>query len=806
MGQKRKKSFRIGRMAAACLLLLSLLCNSLEVGIQAAGVSAETSINRHGTGMQAAENILVSPGEGEEPAKDGLLFWEGHYLLYVDGTQVTEEGWKEITVSTGFDTEAYYVDSRGYVTLKIVSEAGEWSCSQYNEEAGVWDAQTDIWQCVGQKEYYFGKSGRCERIYDKGTQTCQQYVSGKMQAVRKDICKLRDGKFYYFDEKGVRVSKEGWKKASGTRFIKVKASGCVTAKMENLTGRFRFYKYNYKAGRWEKQTNVWELAFGSQYRFSAKGNCTTIYDTTSRKCKVYEDGKMRAVKKDVCRLKDGKLYYFNEKGVRASKKGWKKASARKYIKVKASGCVTAKMEKPKVRFKFYKYDFKAGKWKKQKNVWELAFGSQYHFSKKGNCTTVYNITSRKCKVYEDGKMRAVKKDVCRMKDGKLYYFNSKGIREHKKGWKEASGSKYFQVGKSKWVTAKMENTKGTWKYYKYNYRSGKWVKQKNVWLNVDGKEYYFDGSGNCARIYNTETRKCYDCSKGSQTLVKSDTRDVRGKEYYFGADGVKISEAGMYLTGRGTLIYAASNGVVAKRISGQIITYWLANANGKVGGCRVKDGALMCYYNGGPEPRRVIDTSRPMVALTYDDGPSQYTSQILDILRQYNSVATFFVIGQQVPGYADTVRSAVQMGCEIGNHTYSHQVLTRVGIPTIQSQIAATNNAVQSVAGVAPTIMRPPGGGQNETVRNSVGMPVILWSIDTLDWKTRNAATTQAAVLGKVRDGDIVLMHDLYSQTAEASRSIIPGLIIQGYQLVTVSELSDCRGPMVNGGVYTAFR
>lgn len=681
-------------MAAACLLLLSLLCNSLEVGIQAAGVSAETSINRHGTGMQAAENILVSPGEGEEPAKDGLLFWEGHYLLYVDGTQVTEEGWKEITVSTGFDTEAYYVDSRGYVTLKIVSEAGEWSCSQYNEEAGVWDAQTDIWQCVGQKEYYFGKSGRCERIYDKGTQTCQQYVSGKMQAVRKDICKLRDGKFYYFDEKGVRVSKEGWKKASGTRFIKVKASGCVTAKMENLTGRFRFYKYNYKAGRWEKQTNVWELAFGSQYRFSAKGNCTTIYDTTSRKCKVYEDGKMRAVKKD----------------------------------------------------------------------------------------------------------------VCRMKDGKLYYFNSKGIREHKKGWKEASGSKYFQVGKSKWVTAKMENTKGTWKYYKYNYRSGKWVKQKNVWLNVDGKEYYFDGSGNCARIYNTETRKCYDCSKGSQTLVKSDTRDVRGKEYYFGADGVKISEAGMYLTGRGTLIYAASNGVVAKRISGQIITYWLANANGKVGGCRVKDGALMCYYNGGPEPRRVIDTSRPMVALTYDDGPSQYTSQILDILRQYNSVATFFVIGQQVPGYADTVRSAVQMGCEIGNHTYSHQVLTRVGIPTIQSQIAATNNAVQSVAGVAPTIMRPPGGGQNETVRNSVGMPVILWSIDTLDWKTRNAATTQAAVLGKVRDGDIVLMHDLYSQTAEASRSIIPGLIIQGYQLVTVSELSDCRGPMVNGGVYTAFR
>lgn len=85
-------------------------------------------------------------------------------------------------------------------------------------------------------------------------------------------------------------------------------------------------------------------------------------------------------------------------------------------------------------------------------------------------------------------------------------------------------------------------------------------------------------------------------------------------------------------------------------------------------------------------------------------------------------------------------------------------------------------------------------------------MPLIMWSIDTLDWKTRNAASTQAAVLGKVSDGDIVLMHDLYGQTAAASRVIIPELLRRGYQLVTVSELSDCRGAMVGGGVYAAFR
>ncbi len=102
--------------------------------------------------------------------------------------------------------------------------------------------------------------------------------------------------------------------------------------------------------------------------------------------------------------------------------------------------------------------------------------------------------------------------------------------------------------------------------------------------------------------------------------------------------------------------------------------------------------------------------------------------------------------------------------------------------------------------------MRPPGGNYNGTVASTVGMPLILWSIDTLDWKTRNAAATQAAVLNHVKDGDIILMHDLYGPTAEASKVIIPELINRGYQLVTVSELADCRGGMLNGMVYNAFR
>lgn len=550
--------------------------------------------------------------------------------------------------------------------------------------------------------------------------------------------------------------------------------------------------------------NVWRRVGDKEYYYNKNGKCTRIYNRKTGKCQKYSDGKMRTVKKDICRLRNGKLYYFDSKGVRVTKKGWKKVSAKKYIQIKKGGYVTAKMERSGEIWKFFEYNYKKNKWKKLKNTWRIVNNCQYYFNKKGNCIRTYQIKSQKCKEYKNGRMRPVKKDMRKLRNGRLYYFSAKGVRVTKKGWKKASRKLYIQVGKAKWVTAKMQNTKGGWQYYQYNYHKKKWIKRKTVWLSVEKKKYYFGGSGKCERMYNTVTQKCYDFSEGRPKLVKNDVREVDGKEYYFGDTGVRVCEAGMYMTCQGGLIYVEADGSVSRRISGQILS--CSMVNGKVASCRVKDGVFMCYYNGNADPRRRIDTSRPMVALTYDDGPSQYTPEILDVLRQYSSVATFFVVGQRVPGYADIVRNAYEMGCEIGNHTYSHQTLTKVGVPQIQSQIGATNSAVQNVTGTAPVIMRPPGGGQNETVRSAVGMPLILWSIDTLDWKTKNAASTQAAVLGKVRDGDIVLMHDLYSQTAAASRVIIPELLTRGYQLVTVSELSDCRGAMAGGGVYSAFR
>ena len=288
------------------------------------------------------------------------------------------------------------------------------------------------------------------------------------------------------------------------------------------------------------------------------------------------------------------------------------------------------------------------------------------------------------------------------------------------------------------------------------------------------------------------------------TAVRNDIRNIGGKKIYFGADGVRAGAAGLYVTSSGKLIYVSAKGYVKKEIRGIVMDY--ESSNGKISSCKVKDDGCLCYYNGQGILTRKLDLNGKMVALTYDDGPSEYTSAILDILEQNHSVATFFVLGQRVAGHASIIKRAYQMGCEIGNHTYSHQILTRVSAPVIRSQVSTTNTAVQGVTGAPCAVMRPPGGNYNGQVAAGVNMPLILWSIDTRDWKTRNAQSTQAAVLNHVKDGDIVLMHDLYGPTAEASRVIIPELVRQGYQLVTVSELADCRGGMINGMVYNAFR
>lgn len=203
-----------------------------------------------------------------------------------------------------------------------------------------------------------------------------------------------------------------------------------------------------------------------------------------------------------------------------------------------------------------------------------------------------------------------------------------------------------------------------------------------------------------------------------------------------------------------------------------------------------------------------IDPSKPMIALTFDDGPRPGpTARILNQLEAYNARATFFVVGEFAAGQGALLNRMRAINCQIGNHTYSHPNLTTLSASGISSEITRTANIVYNATGTYPTVVRPPYGARNATVSKAANAPLILWSVDTLDWQTRNTQMIVDHVLNTVRDGDIVLMHDLYDTTAAAAEILIPELIARGYQLVTVSELATYRNTtLVSGNAYNSFR
>lgn len=201
------------------------------------------------------------------------------------------------------------------------------------------------------------------------------------------------------------------------------------------------------------------------------------------------------------------------------------------------------------------------------------------------------------------------------------------------------------------------------------------------------------------------------------------------------------------------------------------------------------------------EPERVVDPNKPMIALTFDDGPGKYTMQILDQLEEYDARASFFVLGICVDEYPDEIRRMQELGCEIGNHTTNHKRLTKLDAQGIVTELSETNRRLQNVIGEEASIMRPPYGSINELVEANVSTPIAMWSVDTMDWENKNVEHITNHVLENVEDGDIVLLHDIYEATAQATMQLIPALIDQGYQLVTVSELAQARGVELQAGI-----
>ena len=197
---------------------------------------------------------------------------------------------------------------------------------------------------------------------------------------------------------------------------------------------------------------------------------------------------------------------------------------------------------------------------------------------------------------------------------------------------------------------------------------------------------------------------------------------------------------------------------------------------------------------------RSVSTDKKQIALTFDDGPHpKLTPRILKILAQYGIPATFFMVGENVLNYPEAARAVIEAGHEVGNHTFTHPHIATLNERAIFDEIGKCEDALEELCEYRPHLLRTPQGALTPSLERCLledDYILVLWSLDTRDWDNKSTACIVQTVLDEVKPGDIILMHDYIghnSKTPEALEKIIPQLLSQGYEFVTVSALLGMR-------------
>lgn len=207
----------------------------------------------------------------------------------------------------------------------------------------------------------------------------------------------------------------------------------------------------------------------------------------------------------------------------------------------------------------------------------------------------------------------------------------------------------------------------------------------------------------------------------------------------------------------------------------------------------------LAAWGGGGEPVTVDGTAeipegQPLIALTFDDGPRRSTTEkLLDGLAQRGVPATFFLIGEQVPGNEDLVRRMEEEGHQIGIHTYDHVQLTGLNTADFSAQVDRTEQLLAQVVGHGGFALRPPYGLIDNGVEKRARSALILWSIDPEDWKYKDADQIVEHIVSRAGDGDVILLHDIYPTSVEAALRVVDALHEKGFLFVTVEELARQR-------------
>ena len=252
---------------------------------------------------------------------------------------------------------------------------------------------------------------------------------------------------------------------------------------------------------------------------------------------------------------------------------------------------------------------------------------------------------------------------------------------------------------------------------------------------------------------------------------------------------------------------------------------WYQNADGTyfVGGMQEIDGSTYYFDDNGYIKTGWVEVGfddyyfnddgtydpsqhKTRIALTFDDGPGEYTDELLDCLEENNAHATFFMLGQNVGSWESTVQRMADIGCEIGSHSWDHPNLYDLSMDSVAKEFSDTDAALEKACGQKASVARAPYGNWSDDIISTVGKPFFTWSLDSLDWSYLDVNKDYDAVMnGDLTDGSIILMHDIHEPSVQAAIKMIPELVQKGYKLMTVSELAAAKGVTLQNANYSDF-
>lgn len=293
---------------------------------------------------------------------------------------------------------------------------------------------------------------------------------------------------------------------------------------------------------------------------------------------------------------------------------------------------------------------------------------------------------------------------------------------------------------------------------------------------------------------------------GTETQIEKDTNAAIRKPLKGASDLTKASQltAGWHEDENGKWYQNADGTYYAgglQKIDGS--TYYFGD-NGYAQTGWVSVGFDDYYFNddGTYDPSQ----HKTRIAFTFDDGPGEYTDELLDCLEQNNAHATFFMLGQNVGSWESEVQRMVDIGCEVGSHSWDHLNLYDLDMDAVAKEFSDTDAALEKACGQKASVARAPYGNWSDDIIATVQKPFFTWSLDSLDWSYKDVDKDYNEIMnGDLTDGSIILMHDIHEPSVQAAIKMIPELVAKGYKLMTVSELAAAKGVTLQNANYSDF-